>query len=311
MADESARTSSLMTPARLAQLQLRPGGAPSPAAWLDQLAADAGSGHVRRLVDLRARLEAQTRDRSYRAVQATLEGLHGALQQVDFGLLQPKGWLARATGKGKEAGAGFGAQVERVLRAAEDVKEEVQALQRKQQAQATATDRTLMEFDVEVKAIEKIIDQGTRWLQDMRNQLKVREAKAASHAGLQQQMEQDAARCELLVTRLELLRTAKSAAQQAGERCKAASARRTTLQDALQQAVTGEWVSWHQRLAPLAAEVVESGSATEGVDRARTVHQELQACLKQAAEDCTQLQAQERALADDLAGLQTPLQAAA
>lgn len=311
MADESDRTASLMTPARLAQLKVRPSGAPSPAAWLDQLAADAGSGHVRRLVDLRGQLEAQARDRSYRAVQATVEALGGALQQVDFALLQPKGWLARATGKGKEAGAVFGAQVDRVLRAAEDVKEEVQALQRKQQAQATVTDRTLDEFDVEVKAIEKIIDQGARWLQDMRNQLKEREAKAAGNVGLRQQMEQDAARCELLVARLKLLRAATSAAQQAGERCKAITARRTTLVDSLQQAVAGEWAGWQQRLAPLAAQVVESGSATEGVDGARKVHQELQASLKQAAEDCTQLQGQERALADDLAGLQAPLQAAA
>jgi hypothetical protein len=311
MPDESSdRTASLMTPARLAQLKVRTSAPPGPAAWLDQLAADAGSGHVRRLADLRGQLEAQARDRSYRAVQATLEALAGALQQVDFALLQPKGWLARATGKGKEAGAGFRAQVDRVLRAAEEVKEEAQALQRKQQAQGGATDRTLLEFDVEVKAIEKIIDQGARWLQDMRNQLKEREAKAAGQPAALQRMQQDAARCELLVARLKLLRAAASAAQQAGERCKATATRRATLVESLQQALAGEWTTWQQRLAPIADEAADKGAATEGVDRARTVHQELLACAKQVAQDCTQLQAQERALADELVTLQAPLQAA-
>jgi hypothetical protein len=311
MEDESDRTASLMTPARLAQLKVRPSAPAGPAAWLDQLAADAGSGHVRRLGDLRGQLEAQARDRSYRAAQATLEALAGALQQVDFALLQPKGWLARATGKGKEAGAGFQAQVGRVLRAADDVKEEVQSLQRKQQAQAGVTDRTLLEFDVEVKAIEKIIDQGARWLQDMRSQLKEREAKAAGQPSALQQMQQDAARCELLVARLKLLRGAASAAQQAGERCRSMAARRAALVESLQQALAGEWTTWQQRLAPLAAEAAEKGFATEGVDRARTVHQELESCARQVAQDCTQLQAQERTLAEELAALQAPLQAAA
>ena len=43
-------------------------------------------------------------------------------------------------------------------------------------------DRTLLEFEVEFRAIDKIIDQGTRWLQDMRNQLKAREAAATDDA---------------------------------------------------------------------------------------------------------------------------------
>ena len=44
------RTASLMTPAKLAES--RPKVAASPAAWLDQMAADAGHQHVRRLAEL-------------------------------------------------------------------------------------------------------------------------------------------------------------------------------------------------------------------------------------------------------------------
>jgi hypothetical protein len=307
--EDDDRTASLMTPAKLAQMKAKPKPAGS-SAWLDQLASDAGSGHARRLVDLRKQLEAQARDGSYRAVHATLEALAAAARQLDFTLLQPKGWLARATGKGKEAVAGFVAQVERIGRAGEDLKDEVRALQKKQQAQGTATDRVVLEAEVEIKAIEKIIDQGARWLQDMRNQLKAREADATT-ASAKQAMEQDAARCELLVERLKLLRSASTAAQQAVERSRAAGSRRSGLVDTLQQALAGDWAAWEQRIAPVAAQAASAATVTEGVDRARIAGEDLQACLKQAAEDCMKLQGQERALADELAALHDPLQAAA
>ena len=230
MADDSDdRTASLMTPAKLAQLKVRPQAA-SPAAWLDQLAADAGSGHVRRLVDLRGQLEAQARAHAYGAVHSAMEALAEALERIDFDLLQPRGWLARATGKGKAEGAGFAARYERSVRAGEDLKDEIRELQRRAQAQAGAADRTLLEFDVEVKAIEKIIDQGARWLQDMRNQLRTREALGGDTAAMQS-MRADAARCELLVARLKLLRAASSAAQQGVEKTRNAAKRRAALLD--------------------------------------------------------------------------------
>ena len=80
MSDDSDddRTASLMTPAKLAQLKVRPTPATSPAAWLDQLAADAGSGHVRRLLDLRQQLEAQLRERDWRALAQACAALRDA-----------------------------------------------------------------------------------------------------------------------------------------------------------------------------------------------------------------------------------------
>lgn len=307
MADDSDRTASLMTPARLAQLKVRPQPAASPGAWLDQLAADAGSGHARRLVDLRRQLEAQARERGYAGVQGALQALEAALAQLDFDLLQPKGWLARATGKGKEQGAGFVAQYERAVRAGEDLKDEVRELQRGQQAQNTAAERTLAEFDGEIRAIEKIIDQGARWLQDMRNQLKEREAQGGDAAAMQE----DEARCEVLVARLKQLRAASSAAQQAAERSRAAAARRAALLATLQQALEGDWQSWHDELGPVAAAAGSTGAAAGGVEDARSATQALHAGLRQPAQDCLQLQAQEQALAAELAGLHEPLQAAA
>lgn len=303
------RTASLMTPAKLAQLKARPQPAASPAAWLDQLAADAGSGHVRRLVDLRQQLQAQVRERRYGGVTAAVDELAGALGALDFSLVQPRGWLARATGKAKDAVASYIAQHERILRKCEDLGDEVRDLQRKQQAQGGATDRTLMEAEVEVRAIEKIMDQGARWLQDMRGQLKAREAQGGD-AAVQQQIADDVRRCELLVNRLKQLRAASSATTAAVERCRAMARSRESVLGSLQQLLDGDVKSCQARLGKVAEEVAASGAA-ESTDKAARAQAALQGALEQAGRDCRGLDSQERLLAEELEALQAPLQAAA
>ncbi|MBK6004612.1 hypothetical protein JJB11_00795 [Ramlibacter ginsenosidimutans] len=304
------RTASLMTPARLAQLKVRPQAAASPTAWLDQMAADAGSGHVRRLLELRQQLETVVRagEGELRPLATACQGLHDALERVEFAQLQPRGWLARATGKGKQAASAFAQQVERVQRAAEDLHDDVKDLLRKQSAQA-ATDRMLLEFGAEVRALEKIMEQGTRWLQDMRNQLKVRMA-AGGDPAVQQQVQQDNARCELLVERLKVLRTVVSATQRAMERARAALAGRGALLASVQQLLDGEWKAVRQKIA-VVAKAAGSGPASEDVDRAGRARKGLQGLLQQAGQDCGAAQANEQAAADELAALQGPLQAAA
>ncbi|MBC5784481.1 hypothetical protein H8N03_16150 [Ramlibacter sp. USB13] len=304
-ASDDDRTASLMTPARLAQLQVRPAPAASPTAWLDQMATDAGSGHVRRLQDLRQQLEAEVRSREgdFPPAAASCDALRGAVEQVDFSAVQPRGWLARATGKGKEAVAAFKAQHGKVTHAAEDLADEVRGLQKQLAAQGGGLDKLALEIGAEVRALEKIMDQGARWLQDMRNQLKAREAP---------EDDPDAVRCELLVARLKLLRTVVSTMQQAVERCKAARARRTSVLASLQQLLDEEWKSAQQKLGAVVREVEESGAAdAESLERAGRARETLQGALKQAAQDCTNVQALEQAAADEVAALQVPLQAAA
>ncbi|RYY91671.1 MAG: hypothetical protein EOO24_30810 [Comamonadaceae bacterium] len=310
MSDSEDRTASLMTPAKLAQLQTRPKAAASPAAWLDQMATDAGSGHVRRLADLRRRLEAQVREREYEPLRGALHAMYEDLKKLDYDMVQPKGWLSRTLGKGTRETTAFVAQYEHALRAGEDLAEEARALQRRQHAGDTAHERSLVEFDVEVRAIEKIMEQGARWLQDMRSQLKAREGEG-NDASAQQRIREDTLRCELLVTRLKELRSTVSAAQQVAERCKAGAARRAAFLATVQQALDGDWTAWKGRLEPLSAELVAGSAAPEGLAAAREAHQQVQSCMKQAARDCMQLQKQEETLAGELAALDGPLQAAA
>jgi hypothetical protein len=307
--DERDGTASLMTPAKLAQLRARP--AASPAAWLDQLASDAGAMHLRRLEQLRDELHAQARSRDDTATARSLRALAGALERLDFTLLhQSRGLLARITGKGRGATAEFAGQYEQIVEAGEQVKAQMQALATVQQAQAGAAERILLEFEVEYGAIEKIIDQGARWLQDMRGQLKTREAAAADEAAMNQ-MREDAARCELLFARLKHLRLAVTAAQQTLQQAQAAAARRAALLQMLQQRLAPGLKAWEARLAPVAAGASGGGSAQPTLERPPRAQRELATHVEQAEADCAQLQLQERALAESLASLTEQLQGAA
>ncbi|HET8744243.1 MAG TPA: hypothetical protein VFM98_01460 [Ramlibacter sp.] len=308
MSDDD-RTASLMTPARLAQLKVRPTPAASPAAWLDQLATDAGSGHIRRLLDLRGQLLALLQGLSAATAGQAATELAAALGEVDFTLLQPRGWIARATGKGKEAAATFQARCDRCAQAGERLAAELRALQRQQQERAGPLERTALECEVELKAIEKIMDQGARWLQDMRNQLKAREAAGGDAATLQK-IQEDSRRCELLVARLKQLRAASGATQPAIEHCKALPQRGAALAASLQQALEGGWKDASRRLDRL-CEQAGGGTAAEGAEALRQSLPALADALQQAAGDAQALQSRVQAAATELTALQEPLQAAA
>jgi hypothetical protein len=309
--DEQERTASLMTPAKLAQLRMKPvKPAASPAALLDQLAADAGAAHVRRLTELRAQLEAKARERGYATFSAALQALADALPRLDFPLLQPKGLLARMTGKGKEEALGFVAQYEAIGRAIEDVHDEFKALEKKSQAITAGLDKLLLEFDVEVRAVERIMNQGTRWLQDMRGKLGER-TSAGPDAEARRLIDEDTARCELLVARLKQLRAASTGAQQVQERIKSVEDKRNSTLALLRQALDGEMRAWQVALRPVATAAEDTGSATHGVALAKNAHAELQACVKQALKDCAHLHNNELAVLDELTALVEPLQAAA
>ncbi len=309
MSDDSDRTASLMTPAKLAQLRLQT-KPETGTAYLDQMASDAGSGHARRLVDLRQQLETLGRERSYASVATAVRSIRDQLPRLDFTLLQPKGWLSRATGKGREAASGFVIQHDRIAHAIDDLREELSELDRKHEAQTSLTDKTLAELDAEVAAIEKIIDQGSRWLQDMRGQLRLRQQKSPD-AQAQSKIQEDTLRCELLVARIKELRAANSAAQHAREICETGARRRTAFFQSVRQALDEEGKTWRDTMKPLVAQAAQSGAAASGLDAAGKVHEALQIRMSQADRDCAQIRTHENELIEEIAALAKPLLAAA
>lgn len=304
MADHD-RTASLMTPFKLAQV--KPKGPASPAAWLDQMAADAGHQHARRLGDMCKDLQAQAQQRDISPLVSELARLGEALPRLDFGLLQARGWWARTTGKSRTAGAEFAGQFEQIEAVAQGLVAQAQAIQKAQQDKTRASERALLELEVEYRAIDKIVDQGARWLQDMRKQIKERQAATTDAPG-QQQISDDAARCETLVDRLKALRAVSSAAQQAHQQGQGAAARRAALSKLLRQ-VSADVKAWQASISALASAAGSAGAPPLKLDEPMESHRELQLRIKQAIADCTQLEVQEKVVAEGLDALGAQLEA--
>jgi hypothetical protein len=309
MNEDPDRTAAFMSPAKLAQLKQQKPPA-SPSAFLDQMAGDAGQQNVTHLGELCARMRAQAAERNFEPLAAGLDKLAATLPALDFGLLKPQGWLARATGKQRSAGAEFSAQYENILAAAQDLKLEVQGQQKKAIADASPIERTLVEFDVEVGAIEKVVEQGTRWLHDMREDLKNRQA-ASPDAQQMARIREDAARCETLVARLKGLKALAASARQVHQQAQVAGQHRGNVLMTVQQLFSTQLKNWQGRMAPVASAAGDSGSPALNLEGPTDAHRELQQFLARASAECRELHQQEQALAGQIAALTEPLKAAA
>jgi len=303
------RTASLMSPGKLSRL--KPQAAATPEAWLDRMAADVGRLQVENLLEVQQALAHQALDRAAGAMAAELAALATAQQQIDFSLLQTRGWWARTTGKARSAGAEFAAQVEQVAGTLKTVAARVSELGRGHAGAVAVTDRTLLNMDVEYRALDKIVEQGAKWLQDMRGQLQQRHSAAAADPAAQQKVREDAARCEILVARLKALRALSATAQQALAQTREVLAVRGALVQQLSQGLPATFRNWNTRMSSLAAAAQDgSGGPELSVEAPMEIHSEMQSQVTQALADCNRLAGLEEAVAASVAQLAQQLAAA-
>jgi len=290
------RTASLMSPGKLSRLKPQP--AATPEAWLDRMAADVGRLQVENLLEVQQALAQQALARAAGALAGDLETLAAAQQQLDFTLLQTRGWWARTTGKARSAGAEFAVQVDEVGNRMRSVTARAAELERSHGGGAAATDRTLLNLDVEYRALDKIVEQGAKWLQDMRGQLQQRHAAAAADPAAQQKVREDAARCEILVVRLKALRALSATAQQVLAQTRELLAVRGALVQHLSQALASTSRNWSARMESLAA-AAQAGSDSPqlSVEAPQEIHRQMQQQVAQALADCARLGGLEEAAA--------------
>ena len=296
------RTASLMTPAKLAQARAQKPAA-SPAAWLDQMAADAGHLHLRSLAGLVEVLQTHALARGHGGLAGELEALHEALPSLDFQLLQPRHWWARTTGQGRAGDAEFATQLEQVESAAVKLSARTDQLRKTHPAESAATDRALVEFQVEYRAVEKVAEQGTRWLIDMQSQLKARQAEGGDTGG-QQQVREDAARCAILVQRLDQLRATGLAAHQAWTRASEAAAQRAELHQLL---LACDLKGWRAKVEAAATVPGRSKAPSPEMKAATAAHDTLRLSVQRAGAACAEVVLCEQALATSLADLRLQL----
>jgi hypothetical protein len=296
---EHDRTASLMSPGKLARLKPQP--AATPEAWLDRMAADVGRLQVENLLDVQQALAQQALERAAGALAGDLQTLAAAWQQLDFNLLQTRGWWARTTGKARSAGAEFAAQVDQIDNNVKAVTARAAELGRGHATGVAATDRTLLNLDVEYRALDKIVEQGAKWLQDMRGQLQQRHAAAATDPAAQQKVREDAARCEILVVRLKALRALSATAQQTLAQTRELLGARGALVQHLSQTLAATSRNWSTRMGSLAAAAQAGSDSPElSVEAPQEIHRQLQQHVAQALAGCARLASLEEAAATSL-----------
>lgn len=299
MAD-SDRTAALMSPGKLAKTNDK--AAVGASDWLNQMAAEAGYLHVRRIAELGEVLQEQAISPELAALASQLQRVGGALQHLDFSLLESGGWWARTRGKGRASGAEFAEQFEQIAGATASLAFLADALRIEQQADAALSERALAELQVEYRAMEQIIDQGSRWLQDMRTQL-IRRQAAALEVQEQERVQEDTGRCDILVARLKALRALCNTAVQVHEQSGSSAARRMVLVQSLQQSLASDVKDWQARVAVLAACAKAGKGGALALQGPMGTHEELQASVAKAVSACEQLLAQEQRLAHGLHAL--------
>ena len=303
------RTASLMSPGKLARL--KPQAAATPEAWLDRMAADVGRLQVENLSDVQKALAQQAAQRDAAALSAALQALAAAQPQLDFNLLQTRGWWARTTGKARSAGAEFAAQVEQIAALVQTLAARGGELGRSHAEGVVVTEKTLVNLDVEYRALDKLVEQGARWLQDMRGQLQQRHAAAASDPAAQQKVREDAARCEILVARLKALRALSASAQQVLATTRDVLGARGTLAQHVTQTLAGTARNWNTRLSSLAAAAQDgSGGPELSVEAPMEIHRQMQDQVAQAQAECQRLAHMEHGIAAALSQLSQQIEAA-
>lgn len=311
MDPQEDRTASLMTPAKLAKVAGAGSATVAPSQFLDRMAADVGHQHLQRLGELRQGLQAHGQGELEQAEQAAaaLERMRDAMPQIDFAPLQERNWWADLTGKSRSTGSAFATSFDKVDEVAQELGATMGALQRRQTQRTTAQDRTLVEFNVEYQALDKVIHQGARWLQDMRNQIKARETQGADAGS--EQGRADEARCELLVERLKLLRAAAASAHQAYEKVLGTAQRRAEFAQATTRVATVHLQAWRSSLSAVASAASGGKVAAPLLDEAQKIQDKLRRKLEALLADAGQLRTHEAELVAQLAAMGEQLAAVA
>ena len=303
MVQDPNRTASLMTPARLAQIQANE--AEAPEAGLAQPEVDTGSIQLTQLLRLQGLISVQAGARDYAPLSVQLEKLADTLPQLDLALVQISGWWARTTGKSKKAADQLTDQCAQIAQCNQCVLEEIDALQKKMRGEASKTGRLLMELEMEHQALKGLIEKSLRWLGAQ--QIRLKELHAADS---RQQLSDEAAHCESLVLRMESLQTISTSTQQTLALIRTAASQRSALLQLCQHALVTDMTNWQKRVPALPTAMLKSAGSALAVEGPIQTHHALHQRVTEACLACAVLHKDEQAQADSLATLAQQLLAA-
>jgi|JI6StandDraft_1071083.scaffolds.fasta_scaffold93045_2 hypothetical protein len=308
------RTAALMVPSKLAEMVPVKKATP----WFDQPAAHVGEVQIDHLAATLDALRVSHRSDSTGALEDALRNWQKQHDELRFDGLQIRGWWGRATGKSKSAGAEFAEQVARLVALQTHVDAQGSQFQDEIASRAAADEHVLIDAELDLRALDDLVEKGAKWLQDMQAELKKRHAAALDDAG-RQGVRRDAARCEALVPRLKALRALGASTRKVILLLREAHALRQSQVQLLSRDLHAAARAWRGRLVSLAAAVEDGTNGPElSLEGPQEMHSQLGKQLQKANDGLSQLRAVEAQwesalplMADSLAVLREPGRAAA
>ncbi|TWO70638.1 hypothetical protein FN976_13850 [Caenimonas sedimenti] len=285
---------------------------PKPPATAGSLAGAAyrllvttSAGHVQQVAKLAADVASFAALGEDSRLPEAVETLQAGVDAMRLGAADPQtGWLARASGKDRDARGNVAAQCLQFESERDQVEAEAREVLGRWDAHAAAARRMLVEFVVEVQALERTLVTAAKLLRDMKRAMRKERTLAdtgVAHLELQAMGE----RAEAIHARLRLYEAVPRTAHQVHRLAQDITSRRAALATVLQNDLTRHADRFHERLQRLQA--VAPGparpAAGDALELAEEGRKNLQMWLAQTSSTCIRLQHLEHQAAHTIAKL--------
>ncbi|MEJ6021718.1 hypothetical protein [Ramlibacter sp. PS4R-6] len=272
--------------------------APVLAAWIRELLGDVQSTQVRKLEQLRARLEGQIFSWDNSELARSLQALYSGGRELHFAELRT-GWLQRMLGRHKPAFQRFAAAVDRMDGSVGGAKAQALALAASFKDHNQAARRVFVELDLECKELAAELDQGVTWLQQMCEDINGQRKGGAADRQLATLAEQ----AQAYTQDFKRLQSISALVRDIGVRGQAILDRRSALLEQVRAEMEFFEKQWSVKVGDLAAAVRAGHTGLPGIPKAIEAHDEAMKRLEAALDACGALQGEEQFMDEQLESL--------
>ena len=273
------------------------------AAWIRELLGEIETIQLRKLQQLRERIESRGPDRESAQMGQTVAQLHSAAPELQFTGLR-LGWLDVAMGRQKNVAARFCAAYERVAACVATLKLNMREAVATHKDHITATRRVLVELDLECKELGIEMEQGLGWLQELWAELNLRRQLADKDPKLAV----FAQAAEAYTKGFKRLQSVTAVAREISVRGQHLIERRSALLEQVRADLEFSEKRWDRRVGALADDMRAGKTSPVGVPEAMEVHEELMKRLAAAVDASSALQNEEQLMEEQLGMLRTAIE---
>jgi hypothetical protein len=264
-------------------------------AWIAEQLQDVRQAQLRRLEQLRARLQSDAFQWDCRPLAQDIHQLHVAGRELRFLDLR-HGWLARMLGRHRAAHARFAGAVGRIEGCERRVKTRAAELAATYKSHTSGARRSLVELDMEWQALGAEVDQGVTWLQDMCTQI----GEARAQGSDDPQLDTLAEAAQAYTQAFKRLQSASEMAREISVRGHGVLERRAALLDQVKAGVDAFEKLWTRKIEPVLDAARAGNGAVPGIPKAVEAHDDWMKSVSATIDACTALQHEEHLMAQHL-----------